>query len=136
VERIAHPLNEYKVVINVEENQLSGIGLKTDDFAIVIVEGARKAIARYNKLMLRRIDWKLRVAARVEEEEEDEDADAAEARRAAQEAEEEQAEAVAAGNKCTLVWQGAVLKAAFKRFKFEPIRTAAVSLISLISLLA
>ena len=123
IERLNAPLNEYKVVINAEENHLTGCGMKTDAFAIVIVEGARKAITRYNKLMLRRINWSLRPERRGGEAdaEDEEAAAAAAAAEAAAEAEEE-----ANPNRCTLVWQGAVLKAAFKRFKFEPIRSPAV----------
>ena len=127
VESLAHPLNSYKVILNAEENQLTGCGLKTDAFALVIVEGARKAIARYNKLMLRRMNWKLRPEPRADEGEEEEDTGiAAEEDAAAKAAKEEAEEALFAANKCTLVWQGAVLKPAFKRFKYEPIRSAAV----------
>jgi U4/U6 small nuclear ribonucleoprotein PRP3 len=120
IERINHPLNEYKIVINAEENHLSGCGIKTDAFAIVIVQGARKAINRYAKLMLRRIDWSLRKERASEVDPSDGDALAA---AEAEDAEAEAAEA-AAPNKCVCVWQGAVLEAAFKRFKFEPIRSA------------
>ena len=128
VESLAHPLNSYKVILNAEENQLTGCGLKTDAFALVIVEGARKAIARYNKLMLRRMNWKLRPEPRAdaEAEEEEDTGVAAEEDAEAKAAKEEAEEALFAANKCTLVWQGAVLKPAFKRFKFEPIRSAAV----------
>ena len=127
MESLAHPLNSYKVILNAEENQLSGCGLKTDAFALVIVEGARKAVARYNKLMLRRMNWKLRREPRDGDAQEEDGGgvaaeDDAEARRQREEEEEGRAEA----NKCTLVWQGAVLKPAFKRFKYEPIRSAAV----------
>ena len=112
VERLDHRLNEFKVILNAEENHLTGCGLKTELFALVIVEGARKAVARYTKLMTRRIDWGLK-PERVEEE----DAAAEEAAAAA--------EAAAPPNGATLVWTGVVLKPAFKRFKVELIRTAA-----------
>lgn len=38
----------------------AGAMLLTDDFALVIVEGCRKSIKRYHKLLLRRIDWNAR----------------------------------------------------------------------------
>ena len=59
-----------------------------------LVEGARKAIARYNKLMLRRMNWKLRPEPRADAEaEEEEDTgvaaeEDAEAKAAKEEAEE------------------------------------------------
>jgi hypothetical protein len=59
VERLDSRLNEYKVLLNAEENHLTGAGFKTESFALIIVEGARKAIVRFNKLMLRRMDWAL-----------------------------------------------------------------------------
>ena len=128
VESLAHPLNKYKVILNAEENQLTGCGLRTDAFALVIVEGARKAITRYNKLMLRRMNWKLRREPRDGDDaaaEEDDTGVATEFDEEARRAREEEEEARCEANKCTLVWQGAVLKPAFKRFKFEPIRSAA-----------
>ena len=125
VERIDHPLNEYKILLNAEENHLTGCGLKTDAFALVVVEGARKAIARYTKLMTRRMNWGLRPERRhVSAEEEAEAPGSAAAAEA--EAEAAEAEEAARPNKCTLVWSGAVRQAAFRRFKFEPIRSPLV----------
>lgn len=175
--------------INAEENRLSGVCIICDAFAVVVIEGVKKAsepevhpkcrvdspesrqlmlmsrlprccaaqaITRYNKLMMRRIDWSLkeqkiilegvplraaiapgpglscggsrgistrqaitrscvclsslsRTTGREEAEEEDEDGDDT-------------------PNKCTLVWQGGVLKPAFKKWlRFETVRTEAAA---------
>jgi U4/U6 small nuclear ribonucleoprotein PRP3 len=122
VERLDSRLNEYKVLLNAEENHLTGAGFKTESFALIIVEGARKAIVRFNKLMLRRMDWALQ--QQLPGPDDPDDPRSVEACQRA--AEEYEAKLEAQGpNKCTLVWQGVVLKPAFKRFKFELIKTAA-----------
>jgi U4/U6 small nuclear ribonucleoprotein PRP3 len=36
---------------------MTGCAVITDDMALVVVEGGQKAQKRYNKLMLRRINW-------------------------------------------------------------------------------
>lgn len=73
--------NQYKVDINAQENRLSGVCLLMEEeaFSMVIVEGMSKALKRYMKLMLRRIDWN--------EGKDDDEEDAGEP------------------NKCVLVWQ-------------------------------
>lgn len=36
-----------------------GVALLAPNFAVVVVEGGPKAVLRFKKLMLRRIDWKV-----------------------------------------------------------------------------
>lgn len=64
---------------------------------------------RYEKLMMRRIDWnvKLDVDAAVDDEDDDEEE--------------------GARNKCTCVWKGTAPKPAFKKFRFETLRTEAAA---------
>ena len=38
---------------------LVGVALLAPNFAVVVVEGGPKAVLRFKKLMLRRIDWKV-----------------------------------------------------------------------------
>lgn len=40
-----------------QELHMTGCAVITDTMALVIVEGGEKAQKRYNKLMLRRINW-------------------------------------------------------------------------------
>ncbi|EER20719.1 conserved hypothetical protein [Perkinsus marinus ATCC 50983] len=71
--------HQFKVSKNAEQLHLSGMGLVVSPEVgnVVVVEGSRKAVRRYDKLMLRRINWNERVGNRRrpgEEEEEDPDA--------------------------------------------------------------
>lgn len=97
VKNLTNKHNQWKVDINAQENKLTGCCILMDEsFSLVVVEGTFKALKRYSKLMLRRIDW-----------EEGKDLDDEDVER----------------NVCVLVWQGAVEKAVYKRFKFETCRT-------------
>ena len=81
--------------------------LITESFSIVIVEGGLKSVRRYEKLLMRRIDWNIKLDADAAEEDEDEDA--------------------APENKCTCVWKGTTTKPSFKKFRFETLRTEAAA---------
>ncbi|EEH53912.1 U4/U6 small nuclear ribonucleoprotein Prp3 [Micromonas pusilla CCMP1545] len=111
VESMANPKNKFRVDINAQENKLTGVCLITDSFSIVIVEGGLKSVRRYEKLMMRRIDWNVKLdsadAAASEDEDEDEDAQQR--------------------NKCTCVWKGTSPRPNFTRFKFETLRTEAAA---------
>lgn len=85
----------YKVDVNAIENRLSGACVCVDGgVAVVIVEGERKGVRRFNRLMLHRIDWN--PMATVEG------------------ADESMFEEL---NKCCLVWQGVVAAGSFEGFK-------------------
>ncbi len=45
------------VVSVVQELHMTGCAVVSYDMALIIAEGGEKAQKRYNKLMLRRIDW-------------------------------------------------------------------------------
>lgn len=98
------PQLSFKVVMNAKELHMSGAAVAAAGaFCLVIVEGTVKALRRYEKLMLRRINWN----AGLEDEEEGE--------------EEEEGHLGTRGkplNYCHLVWQGVVKEPAFKgKFK-------------------
>uniref|UniRef100_A0A7S1SMC0 Uncharacterized protein n=1 Tax=Tetraselmis chuii TaxID=63592 RepID=A0A7S1SMC0_9CHLO len=95
VEDLSFKQHIYKVDINAQENRLTGTQLIVEEgFSLVVVEGTAKAIKRYSKLMLGRIDWNARP--------EDEDG------------EEDRPE-----NRCILVWQGEVAEPSFDKFTKE-----------------
>jgi U4/U6 small nuclear ribonucleoprotein PRP3 len=85
--------------------------LITDSFSIVIVEGGLKSVRRYEKLMMRRIDWNVKLDS----------ADAAASE------DEDKAEDAQQRNKCTCVWKGTSPRPNFTRFKFETLRTEAAA---------
>ena len=104
VENMRNVKNKFKIDVNAQENHLTGIGIITDTFTIVIVEGTNKGLKRYEKLMMRRMDWKL-----TNEDYTDEEIERAE------------------NNKCTLVWKGSGPQRKMKRFRFETLRTEAAA---------
>ncbi|OVA12422.1 protein of unknown function DUF1115 [Macleaya cordata] len=103
---LSHRQTRWKVDVNAQENRLTGCAVIADGISVVVVEGGSKAIKRYGKLMLRRINWAAAVAN--EEENEDEDEDKPE-------------------NKCVLVWQGSVARPSFNRFFIHECRTEAAA---------
>lgn len=95
IKKLSHPKTRFKVEMNARENRLTGCSVMTDEMSVVVVEGKSKAIKRYGKLMMKRINWE-------------------EAER--KEGNEDEEEEVNGGNKCWLVWQGSIGKPSFHRF--------------------
>uniref|UniRef100_A0A6U4VCR6 Uncharacterized protein n=1 Tax=Hemiselmis andersenii TaxID=464988 RepID=A0A6U4VCR6_HEMAN len=91
----------YKIDINAKQLRLHGTGIVTDEESLLVVEGGPKALAKFHKLVMKRIKW----SAQDEDEEEDEDE---------MKDDEEKGE-----NFCRLVWEGKVTKANFGEFRFE-----------------
>ena len=80
--------------------------LVSDSFCVIIVEGGVKAVRRYEKLMMRRIDWSAPLDDAADEEE----------------------DPAAASNKCTCVWKGATTTPTFRgKFRFETVRSEAAA---------
>ncbi|WZZ10484.1 hypothetical protein YC2023_096405 [Brassica napus] len=103
VNKLSHPKARFKVEMNARQNRLTGCSVMTDEMSVIVVEGKSKAIKRYGKVMLKRINWEEAVKKDDKEgEEEDED-------------EEENSE----NNKCWLAWQGSVAKQSFHRFHVQ-----------------
>ncbi|KAJ3670138.1 hypothetical protein LUZ60_010462 [Juncus effusus] len=97
------PKTRFKVDVNAKENRLTGCVVISDELTVVVVEGGKKSIKRYNKLMMNRIDW-----ASVPTGEDDE---------------MEGTEEMERINECVLVWQGSVGKASFNRFLVHECRS-------------
>ncbi|KAJ8760279.1 hypothetical protein K2173_011691 [Erythroxylum novogranatense] len=104
---LSHKKTRFKVDVNAQENRLTGTCVMTEGINVVVVEGGSKAIKRYGKLMLRRINW-----AEAVEEEEEEGGDETEDKPL---------------NKCVLVWQGSVAKPSFHRFSVHECVTEAAA---------
>ncbi|XP_047048157.1 protein RDM16-like [Lolium rigidum] len=102
---LSHPQTRFKVDVNAQENRLTGAAVIADGISVVVVEGGKKSIKRYNKLMLNRIDW----AAAVGGEDD---------------AEDEPDKPV---NSCALVWQGSVGKRTFTKFSVHQCRSEAAA---------
>ncbi|KAG2779057.1 hypothetical protein JG687_00006870 [Phytophthora cactorum] len=104
---LSNPQHRFKVDVNAQQYHLTGGVLlcKDSNINMVVVEGGKKAIKQYTKLMMRRIDWNGAREAEHESDSEDEDA----AKR---------------GNGCLLVWQGVVARKAFNNFRFQECRTS------------
>lgn len=102
---LTHPQTRFKVDVNAQENRLTGAAVIADGISVVVVEGGKKSIKRYNKLMLNRIDWAAAVGG-------DEDA------------EDEPDKPV---NSCALVWQGSVGKRTFSKFSVHQCRSEAAA---------
>ncbi|XP_033135122.1 protein RDM16 isoform X2 [Brassica rapa] len=100
INKLSHPKTRFKVEMNARENRLTGCSVMTDEMSVVVVEGKSKAIKRYGKLMLRRINWAEAVKKDEKEGEEENDDE----------------EENGGNNKCWLVWQGSVGKPSFHRF--------------------
>ena len=83
----------YKIDINAVENHLTGVCVTTPGVNVVVVEGDRKGMRRFNRLMLHRIDWNPLANANG--------------------ADDDMFEEL---NKCYVVWRGAVAAPAFTRF--------------------
>jgi len=93
--------HRYKIGINAKQNFLNGCVILYSGCNLLVVEGGVKGIRRYKKLLLRRIDWNSFVANEDEEEA------------------EEKKQMHIQENKCYLLWEGTVLKQAFKGFDFH-----------------
>ncbi|CAI9280459.1 unnamed protein product [Lactuca saligna] len=101
---LSHPKTRFKVDVNAQENRLSGCAVISEGICVVVVEGGVKSVKRYQKLMLKRIDW----SAAVEDENMEEDGDDGD---------------VKVKNKCVLVWQGSVARQSFHKFLVHECRT-------------
>ncbi|KAI9013967.1 hypothetical protein CLU79DRAFT_767873 [Phycomyces nitens] len=100
VKKCSHPKLRYKIELNAQQNQLTGMVIVHPKCNLVIVEGGPKGIKAYKKLMLRRIDWNDMPPPKngpVEAMDVDETEE----------------------NACYLVWEGQVKNKAFKKFTWR-----------------
>lgn len=103
------PQHRFKVDINARQWQMTGILMLFPEMNIVVVEGGAKALRKYKKLMLRRIDWNAKTEGPNQEMEK--------VNGPASLANEEKAEEnEEISNTCVLVWEGPTAKPAFSDF--------------------
>ncbi|KAI8910579.1 pre-mRNA processing factor 3-domain-containing protein [Powellomyces hirtus] len=102
---LTHPQHKYKVDINAQQLNLTGVAILYSGMNMVIVEGGPKGIKAYKKLMLKRIDWS----------NQNEGDDAADG--------EDGGSGPKAPNECALVWEGDVKDRQFKFFRFKNLPT-------------
>uniref|UniRef100_A0A7S2RZ89 Uncharacterized protein n=1 Tax=Rhizochromulina marina TaxID=1034831 RepID=A0A7S2RZ89_9STRA len=121
VKDLSNQQHQFKVDMNAQQNSLTGgvLTCKGDviqgepNLSLVVVEGGPKAIKRYSRLMLRRIQW-------TEEGEDEDDGDgdggygAGEAGRTR-------------NNRCDLVWTGTVVRRSFNAFRFQECKSGAAA---------
>lgn len=105
VKYLSNPLHNSKVRMNAEQLYLTGVCLYTPRFALVLVEGSAKAIKKYKRLMLHRIDWTEDSISYTQADDEQE------------EGEPPKEPVNMAENECVLVWEGEHRDRLFKSFK-------------------
>jgi U4/U6 small nuclear ribonucleoprotein PRP3 len=97
VEDISSGKHRFKVEMNAQQLHLTGTILSGPKFSVIIAEGGPKGIKKFKKLMDRRIKW-------------DEKDDGSEFIIPGPENQK---------NKCTCIWNGEVLKSAFRDFRMH-----------------
>jgi len=105
VDDLSDKRTKIKIDLNFHENHLSGCIVFYHLMNLVVVEGGPKALRRFKKLMLKRIDWN----ASVQKSHEPAGTDSTPSPNPPQKKE----------NKCSLIWEGIVSKPHFKNFKLE-----------------
>ena len=131
VQNLSDPQKRYKIDINAQQLYLSGCCLITPDFVFIIVEGGRKSLRRYKKLLLNRIKWTNtggnQISGGLDYEIDDEES--------SEEEEEEEEEnssypthasstitaTTDSSNTCALVWEGAIKGPLFRGFRVKQI---------------
>ncbi|KAJ3427312.1 u4/u6 small nuclear ribonucleoprotein prp3 [Anaeramoeba flamelloides] len=58
IKRLCHPLNKTKILKNGLEREFSGICLISPDLTMLVAEGGPKGIKYFDRLLLKRLDWK------------------------------------------------------------------------------
>ncbi|KAI8805098.1 U4/U6 small nuclear ribonucleoprotein Prp3 [Cladochytrium replicatum] len=96
VKNLSHPLHRNKIDFNAQQNFLTGVAILHEGLNLVVVEGGPKAIRRYKKLMLRRINWSDATAADNDEVGEG-----------------------PSSKDCVQVWEGEVQRRFFDNFRFK-----------------
>eukprot|EP01125_Pyxidicula_operculata_P019622 TRINITY_DN7121_c2_g1_i1.p1 TRINITY_DN7121_c2_g1~~TRINITY_DN7121_c2_g1_i1.p1 ORF type:complete len:664 (+),score=203.64 TRINITY_DN7121_c2_g1_i1:17-2008(+) len=109
------PKNKFKIDINAQQYSLKGCCVNGPQFGIVVVEGGRKALRKFKKLLTRRMNWnddgavKEEDAARDDEDDDDDDEKTG-AKPPVIDKDE---------NCCDLVWEGEQLQQTFNEFQMK-----------------
>ncbi|KAJ2901259.1 hypothetical protein MKZ38_002009 [Zalerion maritima] len=110
INSLANGQHRYKIGINAEQLALTGTCIMHPRFCLVIVEGGEWAIKKYKKLMLNRIDWNENAPSRDGSTEGKQQRDWLKA-------EDEKGELKdMSTNACTLIFEGEVKAAAFRKW--------------------
>eukprot|EP00299_Pterocystis_sp_00344_P020009 c9868_g1_i1.p2 GENE.c9868_g1_i1~~c9868_g1_i1.p2 ORF type:complete len:331 (+),score=93.72 c9868_g1_i1:36-1028(+) len=110
IDDLSDPQHQYKVDINAKQNKLTGITAIVPSFALVFVEGGAKPMARYRRLMERRVKWNERSTPRE----------------GAEPQPQHNSDDEGKQNTCSLVWEGPILKKAFQSFRIEKFDSVAM----------
>jgi U4/U6 small nuclear ribonucleoprotein PRP3 len=108
------PQHRFKIDRNAQELRLSGCCIIFRDCNVIVVEGSFKSIQKYKKLCLRRIKW---------DDQEEESQEGKESGLSSMKDEEEVSGNNKKTNRCVLIWEGAVMRPAFRNFRFATIPT-------------
>ncbi|KAJ3217522.1 hypothetical protein HDU67_007773 [Dinochytrium kinnereticum] len=100
VNRLTNPSHKFKVEMNANQLNLSGVVILYPSMSVVVVEGGNRGMKQYKKLMMRRINWASGSAEDAEEEGEGEESGSKEK-----------------PNECALVWEGKNKRRLFQGFK-------------------
>lgn len=65
IANLSNPSHRWKIRVNAQQLELTGIVILNPRTNIVVVEGGMKAIKKYKKLMLNRIDWHDNARSRI-----------------------------------------------------------------------
>lgn len=106
-----NPQHRFKIDINARQWEMTGMLLSFGGCNVVVAEGGLKALRKYKKLMLRRIDWNAKREAEGNVEKETNQEPSAEDHGNNRD------------NSCLLVWEGPIASNAFKEFNITNART-------------
>lgn len=111
-----NPSLRFKVSINAKQLSMTGTMVVFQSCNVVVVEGGAKAIRKYKKLMLRRINWK----EATEKKEKDEDKIEKQSSISLQTSNDETEKNL---QPCALVWEGAISCGNFEEFSQNSFHT-------------
>ncbi|XP_065884672.1 U4/U6 small nuclear ribonucleoprotein Prp3-like [Dysidea avara] len=103
VNDLSNQSNKFKVDMNAQQHMLAGCVVLHKDLNMVIVQGGLKALKKFKRLMLHRIQWNPRKRGEVVE---SDDSDAGK-------------RSIKKRNTCTLVWEGTAQGKNFHDWKFK-----------------
>ncbi|KAI0562066.1 U4/U6 small nuclear ribonucleoprotein Prp3 [Gracilaria domingensis] len=100
-----HAGQKFKISVNARQLNMSGALVLHSTFNVVVVEGGKKALRKFKKLMLRRIDWA----------ESEKNGSAEDGNNPSNEDSLDQEERSSKG--CLLLWEGQIPEACFEQFQ-------------------
>jgi U4/U6 small nuclear ribonucleoprotein PRP3 len=122
IKTLSDPAHRFKIRVNAEQQNLTGVCIINPSFSMVYVEGAHKYVRNYKRLMLNRIAWTEAARPRGSEDVEfDGDQDSGGEHNLKSTGKEPTAARTTGtsleDNKCWLVWEGQLRDRAFSNFK-------------------